>query len=59
MGGFLCCYNGILSLGMLFCPESPRWLQSNPQAGSAEEAAEKLWGVSAASELGVALQGMA
>lgn len=34
----------LLALGMLACPDSPRWLASSGQAASAEAAARKLWG---------------
>jgi len=45
---------GLLALGMLLSPESPRWLQSQGAAASAEAAARRLWGPAAAAELGTA-----
>lgn len=45
----------LLILGMLVCPESPRWLKQTGQEASAEAAARKLWGPTGPAELGGAV----
>uniref|UniRef100_A0A7R9YSH1 Major facilitator superfamily (MFS) profile domain-containing protein n=1 Tax=Chlamydomonas euryale TaxID=1486919 RepID=A0A7R9YSH1_9CHLO len=40
-----------LALGMLACPESPRWLQSKGMKDEADKAATQLWGSAAGSEM--------
>ncbi len=52
----MCCVScRVLShTGMLRCPESPQWLQSQRAAASAQTAAKTLWGPNAETELGAA-----
>lgn len=42
----------VLGVGMLFSPESPRWLQVNGQSAAASKAAQALWGSRSETELG-------
>lgn len=42
----------LLGVGMVLCPESPRWLAARARRKEAQEAGEKLWGAAAQEELG-------